>query len=267
MDLKKMLVKIHDTGLNQFFYPLMSVLPEKTRDAGEDFFILAQGRTGSRLLAELLNSHDDIYCDKEIFNKTFYLGSGDLFFPMEMLLGKARFFRKKRYGFKDKIYQIESQKKLDGTAKLLKDLKYHRFKIIYLRRENLFKHVLSNKIANMRGSYHAYKNMEEKEWQKLVLDPNEVIEKMEIRWNYQKREQEILKQFDHLTFTYEKDLKDREAQQKTASRIFRYLGVKDVPVATRMKKVNTRKNEDLIANYDEVYEAIKKTPYSIYLDQ
>jgi len=70
-----------------------------------------------------------------------------------------------------------------------------------------------------------------------------------------------------LNVTYEKDLKDSESQQATASRIFRYLGVKDVPVATRMKKVNTRKNEDLIANYDEVYEAIKKTSYSIYLDE
>lgn len=267
MGLKKRLVKIHDTVLNQFFYPLMSVLPEKNRDEGEGFFVFAQGRTGSTLLEDLLNSHDKIYCDKEIFNKTFYLGSGNLFYPKKMLLGKARFFRNKVYGFKDKIYQIDEQKNLDRPAELMKNLKYHRFKIIYLRRENLFKHVLSNEIANIRGRYHAYKNKKEEKWQKLVLDPDVLIEKMERRWNYQKREQEILKQFDHLTFTYEKDLKDSDSQQATASRIFRYLGVEDAQVVTRMKKVNTRKNEDLIANYDELYEAIKTTSYSIYLDQ
>lgn len=87
---KKELNKIHETFLNQFFFYMISELPVKRNENSGKFFIFAQGRTGSKLLTDLLNSHEAIACDKELFNTSFYLGKGNVLSPTKLVRGKAK---------------------------------------------------------------------------------------------------------------------------------------------------------------------------------
>jgi hypothetical protein len=264
--IKKKITRLYDTFINHFLTIFFAFLPIKRKERCDKFFIFAQGRTGSKLLTDLLNSHENIHCDKELFNKSFYLGSGNFFSPKLLLEGKLKLYSKKTYGFKDKIYQIKEQKKME-PSQFIHELNINNWKIIYLKRENLFKHVLSSEIAKMRKQFHAYAYNTQNDFGKIHINPDDILRKMKRRERYHEQEMQILKDIPHLEFTYEDDLLNPEKQQQTASKIFKYLNLKDKKVTTRFRKVNTKDNKNLIANYHEIKEALKDTPYEEWLEK
>ncbi len=263
--LKNSLVKVCDTTLNQFFFPAFSLISSEKDEAETKFLIFAQGRTGSKLLTDLLNHHPKIHCDKEIFNSSFYLGSDHLLFPYRLVNGKAKFYKNKIYGFKDKVYQIDYQSNIDDAWSFVHYLYFNNWKIIYLKRRNVFKHALSNYIAKKRGKFHAYKGGKDSEFGKIHINPKELIKRMEKRKKFQKREAKILEGLEHMNLVYEDDLNNSKNQEKTANRIFDYLGLEHVKVRTRFKKVNTRSNKDLISNYKQIEQLLKGSPYEAFL--
>lgn len=263
--MKNLLVRVRDTAFHQFLFPAFYLVTRKKEAPEPKFFIFAQGRTGSKLLTDLLNAHPRVHCDKEIFNSSFYLGSSHLFFPYRLVEGKAKFYKNKIYGFKDKVYQIEYQQNISDSLNFVHYLFRNNWKIIYIKRKNIFKHALSNYIANKRGQFHAYKEGKEPEFGKLHIEPQELIERMEKRRKFQEKEAEILEGVEHLSLIYEEDLNNPGNQQKTANRIFDYLGLKHVKVSTRFKKVNTRSNRDLISNYDQIEKILRDSPYEVFL--
>ena len=243
--------KIVTTHLNfkkQYIPYLWSLLP--TKASSKKFLIFGQGRTGSTLLVNILNSHPDIYCEGEIFNNAQNLGKGNILFPNLLLKGKTKLFRNYAYGFKVKIYQLTQQKKIASPRAFLKELANQNWKIIYLKRDNIFEHAMSNIRAEDTGVYHQF-NKQSKS-RKIKVDLNTLQRIMNERTTFLDQEKEILLDIKYCQVIYEKDLLNDEKKQETANRIFDFLDLPHHNITFNLNKINKDKWSVIISNYEEV---------------
>lgn len=230
------------------------------------FIIFAQGRTGSSLLRNLLNSHPGVHCDKEL------LGRRRLIFVKSFLTFRRLFFKKCAYGFKVKIYQLTDVQKIRNPRQIMIDLHKKGWNIIYLRRKNLLHHAVSNIVAKHRKkenpSGKAYAHRIEDgpiELKKIHVNCDELIQRMRAREIFCAQENLILDGLPHMRFVYEDHLLKSEDHQSTASRIFDHLGLPVSPVAARLVKIVPERLADIIDNFDEIVKTINKTKYAKFL--
>ncbi len=115
-------------------------------DHEQKFVLFGRGCTGSTLLTDLLNSTDQVKCDKEIFNRPIWQVES-------FLKNRAKLFSEPIYGFKLLSYQLRNLIKPSDANEFLRylseDLGY---KIIFLRRKDLLRQTLSKHYAMHRKS-------------------------------------------------------------------------------------------------------------------
>lgn len=221
------------------------------------FMLFAKGRSGSGLLRSLLNSHPDIFCDNEVFNRRKAIA------PKRYLLNCSNIRPVKVYGYKAKIWQLDQQ--YQSSRKVFKKFFTDDFQIIYLRRRNFFRQAISNLIGNERGIWHDTQSGS-LSGQKFKIDCKVLLERIEWLENWDEKEKEVLKNVEYLHISYEDDLLPQENHQKTLNRIFKYLGVHEVPVQTKLVKTTSRNLADFIRNYDEVVNTIKNSRFEELLN-
>ncbi len=229
------------------------------------FIIFAQGRTGTNLLRDLLNSHPKIHCDGELLkHKKIFLKS---FLEIRRL-----FFKTKAYGFKVKIYQLTKKQKIHNPKQIMSDLHRRGWKIIYLKRRNLFHHAISNIVAEQRKKetlfQAAYIHTVEDgpvKHEKTHVDCEDIIKRMKCRESFLAEEEMVLRGLPHMQLVYEDNLLKSEDHQNTANRIFGYLGLPPFPVTTRFVKIVPERLENVIDNFDEIVNLLSKTKYAEFL--
>lgn len=212
------------------------------------FVIFAQGRTGSTLLVELLNNHPNIFCDEEILNKKLY---GKSLSIMPYLNGKARGCGKQVFGFKVKIYQLIDDQEIN-PREFIQNLFKNNWKLIFLKRNNLFKHALSGIIAEQTNIWHKLNTNNNNDIPKLEINISYLEQKMAYRYQCLQDEEGILKDIPHLQLEYETDLLQEQTHQAGANKVFNYLGLNSVPVKTTLKRTIDDNLQERISNYDEV---------------
>lgn len=226
----------------------------EVRDPQTRFVIFCQGRTGSSLLRSLLNSHPDVRCEGEIL-------VDPVAEPIEFLRETARNPARPVFGFKVKIYQLTDAQKVD-PREFLSELRVQSYRIIYLRRNNLLRHAISNTFAEARRSYHDRSTGPRPS---LAVDPAQLIGVMQRRQKHLDNEAVVLEGFEYLTVEYERDLLDPRQHQPTADRVFAFLGLEPVSVATDLSRSVSGSLSDRIANYDELAAALDGTEFSHFL--
>ena len=217
--------------------------------------LFAQGRTGSTLFGELLDSHPQVRFAHEILRAK--VPSTRLW-----VAGERRRFPDKVYGFHVKIYQLTEQG-VDDPGRWLRRMSDAGWTVLALRRRNLLRHVLSNMTINTTGVTHDRLGRERT---KQVVDPAELVEWIGKRDGVGRQEQRILADLPHEQFVYEDDLQDSSRWEATMSRAFRFLGLDPVPVETTLHRRNPGPLSDLIQNYDEVADAVTAAGYAEFLD-
>ena len=227
----------------------------ETREPDIKFVIFCQGRTGSSLLRSLLNNHPDVRCEGEILAEP-------VADPIQFLAATAAGSAKAVFGFKVKIYQLTDAQNTDPRV-FLDQLRDRSYKIIYLRRNNLLRHAISNTFAEARRSYHDRSTGPRPS---LAVDPEQLIGVMQRRQAHLDNEAVVLGGFDYLTIEYEKDLLDPAQHQPTADRVFGFLGVEPVSVGTDLSRSVSGSLSDRIANYDELVAALAGTEFDRFLD-
>ena len=229
------------------------------------FLIYTRGRTGSTVLTDLLNCHPDVFCDVEIFN--FLYSGSKIKFP-EMYIKscskRAAKHGKSVYGFKVKIAQLRYEHEYDNYEEILRKLFNDGYKFIYLKRDNYFRHKLSNIISAQTRIFHL-KNGDKNSPVKVNVDCDQLMEGIQYSEVVNKTESENLKDIDHITITYEDDLIENSKHQETADKIFGYLGLGTVKVRTDLKRIVPEDLEKIISNYNEVYDYFKDTEYIKFL--
>ena len=225
------------------------------------FLILLQGRSGSQLLGDFLNSHPDIHCDAE---KIGWKKWDDLF----DLKAYLKWRREKRtepiYGVRFKLRHVTEVQNVDA-AHFLRNFHRRGWKIIYSKRENRFRQEISSLIGNQRDKW-SDTSAEPLAGQTFYIDCQELLESIEAREKYAAQEQDLLAGLPHLTIVYEKDLLHAAHHQATLDRVFDYLGVPSVPVKTTLVRTSRNKLADIVSNYEEVVRFISQTKYAKFLD-
>ena len=193
------------------------------------FVIFGQGRTGSTLLCELLDSHPRIHCDKEILYSP-------VISPLGLTRRAARLARGEAYGFKVKIYQLTEDQKIRDVRGFLTCLRDEGWKILYLSRRNLLRHALSDIVLMQCGRAHRRQPTPGTVVKRpLVRVGRELLlKRMQMRRQWQGEEEEALRGLDVLRVVYDEDLYTPETQQETVRRITNWLGLPHVPVQTTL---------------------------------
>ena len=233
------------------------ILKHLPQNPEKKFILFARGRSGSGLLRRLINSHPDIYCDDEIFLQR------KAVFPRHYLNNKSRIAKSKIFGYKAKLTQLENQ--YSNRKKILEHFFSDDFKIIYLRRKNIFRQAVSGMIGGQRQIWH------DTETNPLAgnffyIDVEDLLNSMNILEEILQREQEILDGKKYHFVCYEDDLLNQEDHQSTMDKVFEYLDVETVPVNTKIVRTTTDDLSDFIENDKEVLEAVKNSKYSKFLE-
>jgi LPS sulfotransferase NodH len=239
------------------------VLKEDLRPA-KKFFIYGTGRSGSKLLVSLLNSHPDIYCDCEILAKKYV---STAFFPylyMDALSRKAKLKGSSVYGCKIMSYQLKGQKYIDDAA-FIRNLSEKGWKFIHIRRENILDIVLSLMLAK-KDNIWELRNINGYKQQKLYVDPVELINRIKYFKSIFKMEDRNMMRTKNIRIVYERDLLSGNWQAVMDS-VFEYLGVEKVKVHSDLKKKFNGSYRDKIINFDEIKKVLSDHQLNGYLNR
>lgn len=218
--------------------------------------LFAQGRTGSTLFGELLDSHPEMHFAHEILRAK--VPSVRLW-----VAGERRRHPTLVYGFHVKIYQLTDVQGVADPARWLRRMADQGWRVLSLRRRNVLRHVLSNLAINATGLTHDRLGQGPT---RLTVDPVELVRWMDIRSEVGRRETAALSGVNHEAFVYEDDLLDSANWPETMARAFSFIGLDPVPVGTTLKRRNPGRLPDLIENYDEVAAAVASAGYAAFLN-
>ncbi|MGH7885939.1 MAG: hypothetical protein ACRENO_09625 [Thermodesulfobacteriota bacterium] len=227
-----------------------------------NFIIFSSNRTGSTLLNMLLKSHSEIDCQGEIFLKFKESAFKKVLFPYLYIRG-IKSENHNTFGFVLKTQHIDvvfSDKHKDLVSNL-----YHKgWKIIYLKRLNIFRQAVSHLIAMTNKQWHDFPEKPIKR-EKVYIDCKKLLPIINWFEKLAEIEEEILNNFKYKLVFYENSLLEENNHQKTCEDIFDFLGISAELVTTEIKKISTGSLEDQIINYEEVVNFFSKTKYSEFL--
>ena len=219
------------------------------------FVVFSQSRSGSSLLAELLDHHPEIDCAAEIYR----LGPA---FPHAYRHAEERVSEAPVFGFKLQVHHLDNELRLRPAEieRFIERLAAERYKFIYLKRENSLRQVVSDLLRRAGGPTYLRSN-EASTVTRLRVDVDKVMKRLEVRGNYWQLAERLLEPTEHIDLSYETDLQEQSAQQPTLDRVFAFLGLPSAAVATTMRRINAKPLSDLIDNYEELQAALTATPW------
>jgi len=223
----------------------------------QKFIIIASGRTGSNLLISYLNSHPNIEAKGELFRDM--QGKSCLEVWKDFYSPKIKNI--KTAGFK--IFYTHPFNTEDKTVweYILKDPE---IKIIHLVRENKLRTYLSLEIANKTDEWLVKKNkkstLEEKQ---IKIDFDSFYTRVKDIEKYENETRIKYKKHNFIELSYEELVNDKD---NTMKGIFNFLQVKENKFKSSLRKQNKESVKDLITNYDEFANKVKKTEFAYLLD-
>lgn len=245
------------------------------------------GRTGSSVLADLLQQHPDVHWDGELYHRlivaedtrsgaTVTQESAFRYDPLTTVTRVMRYAGWDWYGFEVKPYHLvwtEYGWTDEGLARFvdaLRDVGFASF--IVLDRRNRLRKLVSSAVAHARGR-SVYRTDEEPELVRVRLGVEQIgfgrLRRMglvELLAGYD-RDLETLKHLlpEALHLTYEDHI---EADPLIAYRaVCDFLGLHPVDVTVRHRKATPYPLEDVLENYEEVGERLAGTSYEWMLDE
>ncbi len=224
------------------------------------FIVYGQSRSGSTLLIDLIDSHPEITCEGELLESDWgYLPSNRLcslvkLYPYPFFNYRRRLAKTKVYGFKLFCFHLRNKQKA------IQRLSRTGWKIIYLKRNNLFEQTISNLIALETKHWHSKPGFVVPTY-KVTIPLARLEHSLKTRERWCAFEEASLQGIDFLQIEYEGDLKGAHLHQQAADRVFSYLGLESTPVQSDFRKTDTRSYREILKNYDEILEYIRDTQY------
>jgi len=218
------------------------------------FTIFTVGRSGSSLLVSLLQSHQQIHCDGELFRRK-------LFSPLRYLDCKAQLSQKEIYGFKLNTFHFREQK-IKNPEAFLEKICDSGYQIISLKRRNILRQTISHMYALHRNKFHHYETQGNQKFDEFIVDLDFLAKELELFANFKNLHSQLLKKHSHLDLYYEDDLLDTSKHQQTVDRVTDFLGIEASQVSTQLRKTTPKDLSKFIKNYDEVVAYLSHTKYA-----
>jgi LPS sulfotransferase NodH len=241
------------------------------------FLITGVRRTGSNLLAGMLDSHPEITCHHELFHPMgiyYSLSYRDEMTGCRTIKQRDKApgqfldfvwnydYRKDNKAIGFKLFPGQNKKMLE---RLLRDSSVTK---IILKRSNLLHLYTSFLISKKTGVYSLLVNGDRKQGEplKIVLKVKKFFKYVKEIQRYYQHVETVLRQTGQVfkTLEYETML---TGDEQTA--LLEFLGVDSRPglLEVKHKKQNPNHLKDRVSNYEELARQLKGTPYEIFLDQ
>jgi len=223
-----------------------------------NFLVYAQTRTGSTVLADLLNSNPFVRCERELFA----LGT---VFTEAFINAKRSFYPDRAYGCKIMAYQLEQQVSPSGMHPFMLKMHIQGWKILYLTRRNVLRQALSHLLVQLGGEYYLLAS-DSSPLGRFNIDLDDLqhtIRKIEAA---AVRDEKVLEGIPHLKLVYEDDLLQPEKHQETLNNTLTYLGLPASPVKTELRRITPAKISDFVENFEELKSFVNNTSYADFLE-
>jgi LPS sulfotransferase NodH len=231
-----------------------------------NFIILTQARSGSSLLAEMLNSHSRIHCDGEIFNPTTLQKKGGRMalwlahhFPTLIVWYHQRKRKKEHYGFKLIIGQVKN------PEQFIQSLHKKGFIIINLQRNNSWHTALSAAIAVTSQKWYINKP-EQRQKEAITIQPDLILSRLAHTIQQNQLQANLIANKPAISVVYESDLIDENKQAVFSKRICNELNLPFEPLKGISIKSNEHSFEQSISNYHELVELIQASEFAHHIN-
>ena len=264
-------------------------------------FIYTEARSGSNYLVNLFNQHPQLanygevlgdwtkphqiykaisFNGKPNHNYLNFIYSSKLFFYLaQIYYAWQNWQQKKTIKFK-KYQQIQSLGIKDFHYNLwdynLLDFfqKNEDISIIYLYRENLLKQYISLELMRQTKVVLAQDddkkvNHDRLQKRKLYINPIIIIEKLQEAEDFVAQKEDLINSLPSnriLKISYEELFTNVDYQNQFRDKVFKFLGVKQINIASDHRKISSNHLIDIIENYQEIYNLIINTKFAKYLD-
>jgi LPS sulfotransferase NodH len=245
------------------------------------FIVLSTQRTGSTWVIDMLNSHPRVVAYAELFmhdaeGRPKWGGETDLVFWRTFLEEKgrpgsrlARAYWLWRYlsrvyarrrgvdaaGFKLMYSQL-------GVSRpLVPALVARRVRVIHLIRRNVLDVLVSRHAAAARGALHARSEVGAV---RVHVPTEDLVERIE---EHERSVDAARARFARLRLPWREVAYEElvAAPDEHFAALFAFLGTDPLPPSSRLTKLNPSSHEQLIENYDEVRDALARTPYAAFV--
>ena len=233
--------------------------------------ILTTQRTGSTFLVDCLRSHPQVECASEILIGDPYPPAPAYRGPFRQAFKVLRIFRSGAWmpaRHMDRFYR-------SGTAKVrCFKIMYNQLarpfarrylvrnedvRLIHLRRENLLKVHVSTLLMSKRRIVQA-RGPVDRVWTKV--DPAKAIAAMrKARAEYEACDRAFARH-PVLHVTYETLIDGQGLTEGSEQRICDFLGVEQLPLRSPIMKINPESLRDMVTNYDELAEAVRRSEFA-----
>ena len=140
------------------------------------------------------------------------------------------------------------------------------YRIIYLRRANVFRQALSNLYARQQNQFHN-QGQQAQGKKKIQVDIAELDRWMQGLNTQAQLEQGYLEGIPHLAITYEQHLADPEKQQNALRDLYHFLDIEFEAPTTELKKNTPKTLESFIENHAEVQAFLEKSELAQLAEQ
>lgn len=227
---------------------------------GKRFVVFSMGRTGSTLLASLLNSHPQILCDGEVFTPVRWTPGLRFLarfwqrhpFPY-LAYRQARMMvlhQKTIYGFK--LHTKPQGAQLADVGGFLRSAVRTGWKVIHLQRRSLFDQVISSMVANQTGRYFGDESRDEAPVS-LSISATRFDRVLQKSYRASEFNRTVLAGLPCVALTYEDDLADPASWEATVTRICNDLEIQPAPITrSGVEKPWRRPYCEIVTNYAEL---------------
>lgn len=241
------------------------------------FIILCRSRTGSNLLLNQLQFHENIRMFYEIFSqdqspKEFWdyinydiqniknIKQNDPIKFIETFLFREMPLNVKAVGFK--LFYYHAQKaKTQEIWQYLQD--YQELKIIHLVRKNLLQTYVSQQIALTTNSWYLKSGQQVKSNPAIALDYEQTIKAFEETKKLEAENDTFFQNHQIIKVFYEDLVKNNRSE---IAKIQNFLNVKPTPVSISTKKRSPQSLQQAIQNYSELKTNFQESPYTSFFE-
>lgn len=220
------------------------------------FLILALPRSGSNLLARLLNCHPDMCCDGEI------LLHADHAVAAQRVVAGVQNCANGGYGFVFRLAHVQRGVQ-PFSYYFVTEYASKGWQLIYLKRQNLLRQAVSMMIGMERSKWHFETAPTKRRYHidcQTLLNTIRYLQLSNIAYDH------LAATYNPLHLTYETDLLPKPRHQQTANRCFAHLNLPAAPVHSSLVRASTERLADSIQNYDEVVASVLAQGYGKHLD-
>lgn len=225
------------------------------------FAIVCPPRTGSGLLASLLDSQPGVRCEGEILKDVAE-------HPDRTLDGSAALasgMRNHLWGCKIITMHLQWYERQYGPpVDFVRGLADRGYRIVVLRRHDLLMQALSAAHA-VRTRYH-FTASDRVSRDPMDVDPERILYLLYAIEEQDRLATSIAEQVDHVPLWYEDDLLTRTAQRRTIDRLASLLGYESAPLRTDLVPGLPPRLTDRVANLEALEAVLEPTRYRALLD-